>query len=154
MILSLALALALSQTTPPPDTTTQRRIDVRRKSEHVMPFLLDRSMHMFDPTPAGGTMTVHTNANDPQQIALIRSHVRKEALAFARGDYADPTAIHGASMPGLAELRAGHATITVRYAAVVDGAEISFITKSPALVAALHRWFAAQVADHGHDAMM
>jgi len=154
MILSLALALAIATPAPSAAPMTPRQIQVRRASTHVMPFSLDRSMHAFEPTPQGGTMTVHTHANDPGQIELIRAHLRGEALAFARGDYADPASIHGSSMPGLAELRAGHASVTVRYAAVPDGAEISFVSKSPALIAALHRWFAAQVADHGHDAMM
>jgi len=154
MIVSCALAMVFSLLAPPAASATQRQVQVRSASMHVMPFSLDTSIHMFEPTAQGGVMTVVTHKNDPQQIALIRSHLRKEALAFARGDYGDPAAIHGTSMPGLAQLRAGFADVAVRYTADVDGAEISFVTASPALVAALHRWFAAQVSDHGHDAMM
>jgi len=57
-------------------------------------------------------------------------------------------------MPGLAALSAGASRIHVRYAQTPAGAQIAFTTADPALIAALHRWFAAQVSDHGHDARM
>jgi hypothetical protein len=56
-------------------------------------------------------------------------------------------------MPGLKELAAGAANITFSYAALPAGAQISYETTDPRLIDALHRWFAAQLADHGHDAM-
>jgi hypothetical protein len=84
----------------------------------------------------------------------VRSHLRKEALAFARGDFADPAAIHGVDMPGLHALHAGAARIVVRYADVPQGARITYATRDPALVAALHAWFKAQVNDHGAHATM
>jgi hypothetical protein len=33
-----------------------------------------------------------------------------------------------------------------------DGAELVYVSHSPAMVAAVHRWFDAQLADHGDDA--
>ena len=39
------------------------------------------------------------------------------------------------------------------YAALPNGAQISYETTDLRLIDALHRWFAAQLADHGHDAM-
>ena len=38
------------------------------------------------------------------------------------------------------------------YEPVPDGARLRFSSRAPALVAALHRWFAAQLSDHGADA--
>ena len=35
-----------------------------------------------------------------------------------------------------------------------NGARLRFMTRDPGLVAALHRWFLAQVHDHGADAVM
>jgi len=55
-------------------------------------------------------------------------------------------------MPGLAELKAEAKQIEVRYSALPDGAQIRYTTKDPKLVAALHRWFDAQLSDHGHHA--
>lgn len=80
--------------------------------------------------------------------------MRGEAGAFARGDYADPATIHGQAMPGLAELQAGAARVRVLSEELPDGARLRFTTQDPALVAALHRWFAAQVHDHGDEATM
>lgn len=91
---------------------------------------------------------------DPEQIALVRSHLSKEAAAFSRGDFTDPVAIHGAAMPGLAELRSGAQRIHITYAAVPGGATIQYRTSDPKLIAALHQWFAAQVDEHGMHAMM
>lgn len=120
----------------------------------VMPFDMARSTHIFTPTVDGGTQSIISKYGDPAQLALIRSHLRGEAGAFARGNYADPATIHGQAMPGLAELQAGAARVRVLSEELPDGARLRFTTQDPALVAALHRWFAAQVHDHGDDAMM
>lgn len=88
------------------------------------------------------------------QAASIRAHLREEAGAFARDDYADPAVIHGQAMPGLAELQSGAARVRVLYEELPDGARLRFTTQDLALTAALHRWFAAQVHDHGADAVM
>lgn len=118
----------------------------------VMPFDIGRTVHVFTPDPGGGVQSVLSRDGDPAQVALIRSHLRKEAVAFARGDYADPAAIHGADMPGLKELQAGATRVRVAYEPVPGGARLRFSSRDPALVAALHRWFAAQLSDHGADA--
>lgn len=79
----------------------------------VMPFDLARSIHVFTPTSDGGTQEVISKDGDPAQIALIREHLRKEAAAFARGDYSDPTSIHGPAMPGVTELAQGAGRVHV-----------------------------------------
>ena len=122
--------------------------------EHIMPFDINRTMHVFRPTPNGGVQTVMVHDGDPGQIALVRSHLRKEAAAFARGDFADPAALHGANMPGLAQLHAGARRIAITYADTTNGGAITYTTRDRSLVAAIHAWFAAQVKDHGSHAMM
>jgi hypothetical protein len=127
---------------------------VERGSKEVMPFDLNRTMHVFEPTPDGGVQTVIVHDGDPQQIALVRSHLRKEAIAFARGDFSDPAKIHGMNVPGLAQLRAGASRIAVSYRQATNGASIRYKTSDPKLISAIHEWFAAQVKDHGAHAMM
>jgi hypothetical protein len=56
-------------------------------------------------------------------------------------------------MPGLRDLVAGAAKISVEYTALPNGAQIAYITQDPQLITALHQWFDAQLSDHGHDAM-
>ena len=149
----LAALLVAAATLAPASAQTRQHI-IRERSAHVMPFSMAATMHQFEPTSYGGFMAVTVHSSDAQQLALVRAHLQKEAAAFARGDYSDPAYIHGKTMPGLAELSAGARRIAVRYSQLDGGARIDFRTSDPRLIAALHRWFAAQVSDHGHDAMM
>ena len=114
-----------------------------------MPFDLARTSHRFESLPDGGLQTVRTLEPDTQQVRLIREHLRSEAVRFSRGDFGDPAAIHGHEMPGLAELSKGAARITVEFRERPDGGELRYRTREPALVEALHHWFAAQRMDHG-----
>jgi hypothetical protein len=125
-----------------------RQTKVEHNSEQVMPFSMDATMHRFVPTPAGGVQTVLVHDGDPKQVSLVRAHLRKEAGAFAQGDFADPASIHGGDMPGLKAMHAGAKRIRVRYADVPNGATISYAT------AEIHAWFHAQVSDHGKHATM
>ena len=133
---------------------TQRRTQVEHTSEQVMPFSMQTSQHVFVPTPRGGVQTVLVHGGNAKQVGLVRSHVRKEAAAFARGDFADPASIHGGDMPGLKAMHAGARRIDVRYADVPNGARITYTTADRALVSAIHAWFKAQVNDHGPHATM
>jgi hypothetical protein len=130
-----------------------RQAMIREHGGAVMPFDLDRTTHIFKTTEAGGVETVIAkDPADSRQIALIQQHLQHEAMRFRAGDFGDPAAIHGADMPGLAELAAGAPNIRFSYTALPAGAQISYETTDPRLIDALHRWFAAQLADHGHDA--
>ncbi len=148
------IPLLLATITVSPAGAQTRQQTVRERSTHVMPFSMDATMHQFEPTKSGGLMTVTVHDGDARQVSLVRAHLQKEAAAFARGNYGDPAYIHGKNMPGLASLSAGAKRITVRYAVLPQGASIAFHTADSELIAALHRWFAAQVSDHGHDATM
>lgn len=111
-------------------------------------------MHIFKPTVYGGVQTIVVHNGDPRQVALVRAHLRKEAVAFALGNFADPAEIHGADMPGLAQLRAGARKVSIVYLPTPNGASIRYKTSDPALIAAIHQWFRAQAKDHSAHAMM
>jgi hypothetical protein len=131
-----------------------RQEEVAAKGAKIMPFDLEQTMHHFQPLENGGlqTVTVKDPANSTQ-IALIQAHLKEEAEKFHRGDFSDPAKIHGENMPGLAVLQTGAQNIDVQYTAIPNGAQIQYSTKDPTLVMALHQWFAAQRADHGHHAV-
>jgi hypothetical protein len=86
------------------------------------------------------------------QVVLIQHHLREEAARFEHGDYSEPAKLHGVSMPGLNELQLGAQRVTVSYSDLPDGAEITFKTTDPHLLTAMHRWFGAQLSEHGADA--
>jgi hypothetical protein len=130
-----------------------RQEHVHQMAHSVMPFDVSRTVHIFKMTESGGVQRVI--AKDPgatDQIALIRQHLEHEAGRFAQGDYSDPAKLHGPDMPGLKELQQGAAGIKVSYAALAAGAEIRFETADLHLLTALHRWFGAQLSEHGADA--
>jgi hypothetical protein len=126
---------------------------VAERGAVVMPFDLDATTHHFVPTVDGGVQTVVADdPTDAGQVQLVQSHLQGEAEAFARGDFGDPERIHGTEMPGLAVLRNSAGSLAVEYQARGDGAELTFTSADPAVVAALHDWFAAQTSDHGRHA--
>ena len=135
------------------DTGNQHQATVEKQSERVMPFKMDESMHVFSLSVSGGTQTVLVHGGDARQVALVRAHLRKEAAAFARGDFADPASIHGGRMPGLRVMHERASEIRVRYSDVPRGARIAYAAQAPAVIAAIHAWFEAQVHDHGSHAM-
>ena len=144
LLLVFGCALALAQ---------NKQEHVHHMGAGVMPFDLAMTTHIFRMTETGGVQRVlvkDTAAKD--QVAMIQQHLRHEAEAFQRGDYGDPAALHGADMPGLKELQAGAKRISVAYKALPDGAEISFKTSNRHLLTAIHRWFGAQLSEHGADA--
>lgn len=133
---------------------SERQARVRIQGQQIMPFDLNQTTHSFATTPTGGVETVV--AKDPtnvEQIRLIQTHLSAEIARFQAGDFADPAAIHGQTMPGLVALERGAAAIAFRYTALPAGAQISYTTSDSTLVAALHDWFMAQQSDHGADAM-
>jgi DNA-binding MarR family transcriptional regulator len=132
---------------------TAREDEVAARGVQVMPFDLERTTHVFETTADDGVQQVRADdPNDTAQIALIRSHLKDEASKFQRGDFSALAAIHGAAMPGLAQLEQGAAQFTVVYIELPDGAQIHYTSDDPALIAALHAWFNAQLSDHGDDA--
>jgi hypothetical protein len=144
------LGLALAACSGP--ESGSRQAEVAAAGAAVMPFDLDRSTHVFEKTSSGGLQTVVSDDADPDQIALIRSHLADEAARFAEGDFHDPEMIHGPDMAGLHALATGHERISITYSEVDNGAEIRYRTEDPVLVEAIHRWFDAQVEDHGAHA--
>jgi hypothetical protein len=135
-----------------PDGLARRRAEVARRGEQVMGFDPDRTTHRFTPVATGGVETV--TADDPGdtgEIARIRTHLEFERGRFESGDFDDPMAIHGHAMPGLDVLRTGARAgrLRVAYGEVAGGGRLAYASGDAEVVAAIHRWFEAQVADHG-----
>jgi len=144
-LLALGCSVALAQT---------KQEHVHHMAHMVMPFDLDKTTHVFRMTDSGGVERVIVkDATAKDQVVLIQRHLQHEAEAFRRGDYSDPASLHGPEMPGLRELQAGAAQVKVSYSVLPTGAEITFETKDLHLLTAIHRWFGAQLSEHGADAM-
>ena len=120
----------------------------------VMPFDLGKTLHVFRMTEDGGTQQVVTRGedSDPQQVHMIQHHLMMEAAEFQKGNFADPSHLHGAGMPGLREMKEGAVRMQITYRALPNGAEIRFQAKGIEQITAIHRWFGAQLSEHGADA--
>jgi hypothetical protein len=126
---------------------------VHGMAHSVMPFDMAKTVHIFEMTESGGIQRVIAkDKNDADQIILIRRHLRDEASRFWHGDYSDPAKLHGATMPGLSDLQRGAQYVKVTYSELAEGAAISFETSDLHLLTAIHRWFGAQLSEHGADA--
>jgi len=116
---------------------------VHDMSHGVMPFDMKRTVHVFKMSESGGIQRV---------VVRDRSDAGQITGRFQRGDYSDPANLHGATMPGLIELQQGAERVRVTYSDLPDGAEIIFETLDVHMLTAIHRWFGAQLSEHGADA--
>ena len=97
---------------------------------------------------------VAKKASDAAQVKLVRQHLQEIREQFLKGDFSGPSHIHGQDMPGLAELtNATPGQLDIAYKDVKGGGQLTYKTKDATLVAALHKWFDAQLSDHGKDAV-
>lgn len=130
-----------------------KQMQVHHLSHQVMPFDMSKTIHIFKMTDLGGIQKVLVrNPKETDQILLIRQHLSHEAEMFKHGNYSDPTQLHGVDMPGVAELRANPSEVKVSYSELPEGAQIIFETKDLSMLTAIHRWFGAQLSEHGADA--
>jgi hypothetical protein len=154
LALVLAVAAVLAASMPAFAQATQEH--VHHMGHEVMPFDLSTSVHIFRMTETGGVQRVvlrNPKAIQADQVLLIQQHLRHEANEFAKGNFGDPARLHGATMPGLKELKARSSKIKVTYLDLPSGAQITFETSDLRALTAIHRWFGAQLSEHGPDAM-
>ena len=132
---------------------TSRQKMVHDKGSHVMPFDLAETQHIFQMTENGGIqLVIIKNKMDKNQIESIREHLMHEAIQFQSGNFSDPTTLHGETMPGISELSKNASEINIEYSDLPEGAQIEFQTDDIHLITEIHRWFGAQLSDHGSDA--
>lgn len=148
--LAVAILLLLSTSSVSAQTTQEH---VHQMSHSVMAFAMSETVHIFKMTESGGVLRVIAkDAGATDQITLIQQHLKHESMRFQHGNYSDPATLHGANMPGLKDLQAGASDIKILYAELSAGAEITFETTDLHLLTAIHRWFGAQLSEHGADA--
>lgn len=145
------LLAALLPALAAPAAETPRPDEIERRGAAFMPFDVKATTHIFRKTVDGGVQSVVARREtDSRDVALIRWHLKDIRSQFLRRNFSTPARIHGPDMPGLAQLEhAEFGAIEVRYRDIEGGAELSYATRSPQLVAALHQWFDAQLSDHG-----
>jgi len=146
--------LLFSTTTLALEKTSQTSADeVHQRTQQVVPYALDQVLQTFSNTVHGGVQhVVAKSADNTEQIKLIQAHLLKIANEFRKGDFSVTERIHGADMPGLAQLKSAETDdIRFEYKALPNGAQIHYSTEYPQYVQALHEWFDAQMSEHGKE---
>lgn len=150
LFVTLCLAVAAASAA---EATGERQAEVRERGAEVMPFALADTLHVFEKTADGGVQRVLARPGHADQVAPIRKHLQDIARQFETRDFSGPAHIHGDDMPGLAELRsADKSELGVVYRELDEGGEVAYTGTNETTRAAIHRWFDAQLSDHGHDA--
>jgi len=155
-IASFLLALFIATPIHAVEKADEQRLDeVAERGSHVMPFDLEKTTHTFSKTDTGGIQQVIAkDKSDTEQINLIRSHLSAITKEFKQGNFSNSEKIHGATMPGLSELKAAKSgQIKIVYKELPDGAEVIYSTHIEKLKLAIHQWFDAQLSDHARHAI-
>lgn len=152
IVLLAALSTELAFAELPADSA---RLDaVAERGRHVMPFNLEKTLHVFEKTEHGGLQQVlATNVADSEQIQLIRHHLLDLTERLRKGDFSRQRRIHGENMPGISELAESYKRVQFFYRQLPNGAEIEYAAEDSALVDAIHRYFNAQLRDHARHAV-
>ena len=152
--LILAGLLLFSTATPAFERTSFKPVDdMHQHIQAQVPYALDQTLQTFTKTVHGGVQhVVAKSADSTLQIKLIRAHLLQLANKFRKGDFSASERMHGADMPGLAQLKMAKIDdIKFAYKTLENGAQIHYSTEYPFLAQALHLWFDAQINDHGND---
>ena len=135
------------------DQLADRQEAVAAAGAEIMPFDLDATTHIFIDTETGGIQEVIADdPTDTASVEMIVQHLTEEAAKFNVGDFSDPEAIHGESMPGLATLKDRYDEVEIELIVEEDGATLIYTTTEAEVVGAIHDWFTAQTSDHGSHA--
>jgi hypothetical protein len=87
---SLLLVAAGGWVTADSDRAFERQQLVAERGANVMPFDLDATTHIFEPTATGGVQTVVADdPSDTEQVGRVRDHLRRERDQFSVGEFGD-----------------------------------------------------------------
>lgn len=147
------MSCAISPTYATEPEVEQPLNEIQEHEIHIMPFDLEKTLHVFTKTDEGGMQQVVTkNKHYPEQIPIIRRHLFEIYTEFNQGDFSKSMQIYGENMPGLTELESAKAgQIKIKYMELPNGAQINYLSDSPRFIEAIHKWLEAQFKVHPHQ---
>lgn len=110
------------------------------------------SAHQFLSLRDGGRIVLQRDRDDSAGTATIRTHLRQIARAFSAGDFSAPFAVHAATVPGVAVMRARRTAISYDVSDLPRGAELHIRSADSIAVDAIHRFLAYQRREHHTEA--
>jgi hypothetical protein len=106
------------------------------------------STHLFDELPDGGRIEFQYDSDDPQEVEVIRGHLREIEVAFRNGDFSTPAFVHAQEVPGTDVMSERREHIEYRYEDLPRGGELRLTTSDPEALLAIHEFMAFQRGDH------
>lgn len=128
---------------------------VHQRMQQLVPYAVDQTLETFSKSVHGGTQHIVVKSeSNATQIKLLQTHLQKMVEKFRKGDFSITERLHGADMPGLAQLKTAKPyDIKFEYTALNNGGQIHYSSEYPLLVGALHEWFDAQSRGHGNTSI-
>lgn len=128
----------------------------RGAAPHAMGVDQYTSVHRFDDLSDGGRIELQSEADNPEDIEQIRTHLRHIAQSFAAGDFQIPEFVHDRDeVPGAAVMSAKRDAVRYEYRDLPRGGEVRISSNDSEAVEAIHEFLAFQRHDHragGHEA--
>lgn len=152
LILLMSLLITAGSTEAAENKSAPQSDAMHQRMQQALPYDVDQTIATFSKTVHGGIQHVVVKSKDnTKQIKLIQTHLTKLAEQLRKGDFSLTERLHGADMPGLAQLKkATLDDIKFEYKALENGGQIHYSTEYPQYVGALHEWFDAQASEHGN----
>lgn len=148
LLFILALPIALAAASAQHPDPHHAAVDAR--GAHVMGFDQARTVHHFRLYADGGAIDVAvTDAADQANRDAIRRHLPHIAAMFGDGNFDAPMLVHATTVPGTPELARLKAAVSYTYVETPGGGRVDILTTDHDALAALHRFLAFQIADHG-----
>ena len=121
---------------------------LKQRGREAMGVDQDQAKHRFDALPDGGRIELQADSDDSTAVAGIRQHFRNIELAFRRGDFSTPFAVHAGPVPGTSVMASKKDRIQYLRTELPRGAELRLRTKDAAAVTAIHQFMAFQRTEH------
>lgn len=151
MALTATLLAGASCGSPDPgsdDDAGQEFAALQERGETAMGVDQYTSTHRFDMLSDGARIELQRDADDPEGVETIRTHLREIRDAFAAGDFSTPAFVHDAPVPGTEVLAAKKDVITYTYQDLPRGGEVRITTSDPESLEALRAFVEFQRHDH------
>ncbi len=133
-----------------PSAHAAHHAEVDARGARVMGFDQARTVHHFRLYEDGGAIDVAVrDAADTTNRDAIRQHLPHIARLFADGRFDAPMLVHATEVPGTAELSRLKASVTYTFVETPAGGRVDIGTTNVEALAAVHRFLAFQIADHG-----
>jgi hypothetical protein len=132
-----------------PSAAQDPHAQMNARGAQAMGFDQDRTAHHFYLYTNGGAIDVSVKDEaDTANRDAIRSHLPHIAMMFGQGDLSAPMLVHGANVPGTADMARLKGDIAYAYHETPRGGRVDITTTDTSALRAIHEFLRYQIAEH------